>query len=43
MTKRYIALLMRDSVVVSNVIRMNVDVVFIGFLIPSKPLALACR
>jgi hypothetical protein len=40
--KRYIALLMRDSVIVSNVIRMNVDIVFIGSLIPPR-LALVCR
>jgi hypothetical protein len=40
--KRYIALLMRDSIIISNVIRMNVDTVFIGSLIPSR-LALACR
>lgn len=39
---RYIALLMRDSIVVLNVIRMNVDVVFIGSLIPSN-LAFVCR
>lgn len=43
MTKRYNALLMRDRSVVSNVIRMNVDVVFIGSLIPPKLFAHACR
>jgi len=42
MTTRYIALLMRDNVLVTNVFRMNVDVVFIGPLLSSN-LALACR
>jgi hypothetical protein len=42
MTIRYIALLMCDSTVVSNVFRMNVDVVYIGYFTPSNP-ALACR
>lgn len=42
MTTRYIALLMRDRVLVTNVFRMNVDVVFIGSLLPPK-FALACR
>jgi len=42
MMTRYIALLTRDSVLVLHVFRMNVDVVFIGSLIPSNS-ALACR
>jgi hypothetical protein len=43
MMKRYIVLLMCDSTVTTNVIKMNVDVVFIGSFIPSKFLAFACR
>lgn len=42
MTTRYTALLMCDRVLVLHVSRMNVDVVFIGPLIPSN-VALACR
>jgi hypothetical protein len=43
MMTRYIALLMRDSIIVTNVIRMNVDIVFIGPRVPSIILAFACR
>jgi hypothetical protein len=43
MTKRYIVLLMCDSTVTTNVIKMNVDVVFIGSFTPPQLLAFACR